>query len=285
MGVDTLIDRSPGSATSFNWWNIFTSAVEVDMLPRNSQGVVTDLGANAGIPAFRWSSLVAQTFKIGPSGTHLVTIDVDASIAAGYGVKWPAALLDYEGLVKLDASGNMEFSLAATADFATASVTKAKNGTDSGYVISDSCGNYRCTSTSAEPIKNQNTALTTGYGELTVDITTHGRPVMLQVVCDYVNSVSSNFGTNLSVPLIGGITESGAIQEYEILLFRDDDQIDRMFFEHGDNTLFPVSMIEFLDPVAAGTYTYSLKMRILSSSDGLGAGFNFGKLIAWEIGA
>lgn len=110
---------------------------------------------------------------------------------------------------------------------------------------------------------------------LTVTITTEGRPVFIRLQNDGANTGDCYIGNN------------GATNQVEtiVALLRDGSELGRQSYalRAGSGTYdirFPVSSFSHLDVVAAGTYVY--KIQILSTF-GSTAVINRAKLVAYEI--
>jgi len=148
-----------------------------------------------------------------------------------------------------------------TAKLADAAVTSAKVAT-SVYQVSSSCGGaFSTTSTSYVDVTN-----------LSVTVTTTGRPVLLSLVAD---------GTTGG----GAITINGANVGCLLKILRDSTDVSIQFFSNNESSHsrgFPASMIQHIDVPAAGTYTY----KVQAKSDG-SAGFAVlnAKLVAWSPNA
>lgn len=66
-GTDTIPTRSNGQVITAEWANVLKRVLTVDILPRNSSGVVTDLSGNLGSPSARFSGLYLADGAIGGS--------------------------------------------------------------------------------------------------------------------------------------------------------------------------------------------------------------------------
>jgi len=121
-----------------------------------------------------------------------------------------------------------------TSKIADAAITQAKRAS-LGQQISSSSGTYSTTSTSVVAVTN-----------LTLSITTTGRPVMLMVIP--ATSGTCNFETS------GGA--SG------IFFYRGSSPIAESLIGNLLEALaLPPSSLSFVDIVAAGTYTYTLRVK------------------------
>jgi hypothetical protein len=151
-----------------------------------------------------------------------------------------------------------------TADIAAGAVTRAKLES-LGQQISSSSGTFSTASASLVDVTN-----------LTVTITTTGRPVYISVIPDGTanNSVISYINTGAS-----GVTGICAI-------IRDSTLVGRNFFASGHNGSTSASLqmapsvVNIIDTPAAGTYVYKIQTAVTS---GTSAGLQYSKLIAYEL--
>lgn len=151
-----------------------------------------------------------------------------------------------------------------TAKILDANVTKAKLAAV-GQQISSSCGTFSTSSASYVDITN-----------LTVTITTTGRPVYIGLMC-----TQGQVGY-----LIIQNTSSGSAARADIGFLRDSTDIFQapVYIAAAGATqitsLVTLAGYSTVDPVAAGTYTYKAQAKLVS-----GTGFNAvqAKLIAYEF--
>lgn len=216
-----------------------------------------------------------------PSGNY-ISIQAPTSLASGYVITLPAlpaqtnvSTLSAMGVmssVTWDAVGSNMTSTGANAIAATMTATGANaiqatttraTGTSvgiGGVAISPSCGMFFTTSSLLTPITN-----------LSVTIVTSGRPVFIGLQSD---------GSSINQPgFIGCTISTGAT---EITLYRGSTAISSEAVS-GGSTDFGSSpgQINFVDVVAAGTYTYTARAA------GLGGGGTFvvfyTTLVAYEL--
>jgi hypothetical protein len=151
-----------------------------------------------------------------------------------------------------------------TAKILDANVTKAKLAA-LGQQVSASSGAI-----------SDSAAVYTDATNLTVTITTVGRPVYLSLIDDGSGNPS----------YIGCSTGGGTDAQTEFAFDRGGTTIasNAVYIVGGNNSqvsAVPVSSMHFIDVPAAGTYTYKVKYRRL-----IGAGnnlINYAKLIAYEL--
>jgi len=154
-----------------------------------------------------------------------------------------------------------------TAQLIDANVTQAKRAA-LGQQISSAVTFQQTTSTSPVDITN-----------LSVSITTTGRPVYIGFIPDGSTSNSAIGGNRVSV---SGVMHS----EYYIV--RDSTTIAEIeWFFNATATLAgattPPGCIWIIDTPAAGTYTYKAQMSLGSGGSGARATINAVKLIAYEL--
>lgn len=152
-----------------------------------------------------------------------------------------------------------------TVKLADGSVTQAKKAAV-GEQVSSSCNNYTSAATSNTDVTN-----------LTVNITTTGRPVFVGLISDGSGNVS-----NILINPTAGTT---VIRTF-FLFVRGVTAVSEQELGHVVNTSgssqairAPVSSLWHIDAPAAGTYTYKLQIRNAADT---GVGINYAKLIAYE---
>lgn len=145
-------------------------------------------------------------------------------------------------------------------------VTRAKREAI-GQQISSSCSNFTSSSTSATDITN-----------LTVNITTTGKPVVLGLISDGSGNVS-----NLLVnPTAGTTTISSFYTFVRNGTTIAEQEVGNIVNSSGTvhSIRVPASSLSHIDPAAAGTYTYKVQVRCAVDT---GVGVNYAKLIAYEL--
>ncbi len=161
--------------------------------------------------------------------------------------------------------GSLSTGGISTAALAALSVTRAKMEAV-GQQVSSSSGTFQTASTSYVDVTN-----------LTVTITTTGRPVMLKVIQD---------GTANAGKLT---TSSDQFASYcTVKILRDATAVSiSQFGDNGTgvtntNSEYPVSSIGHIDVVGAGTYVYKIQILNGAYTNPL-ASFTYSKLIAYEL--
>jgi hypothetical protein len=147
-----------------------------------------------------------------------------------------------------------------------AAVTQAKRAA-LGQQISASSGNYTTTSSSYVDVTN-----------LSVTITTTGRPVFIALIPD--GSSSSNYvgGVGTGTPVLGSarfriLRDATTVADYGFPLSSPDG-----WFYYS-----PVSAISVIEVPAAGPYTYKLQAWAQDSFGSVTSSVQYAKLIAFEL--
>lgn len=136
-----------------------------------------------------------------------------------------------------------------------------------GQQVSSTCSEVWSTSTTYADVTN-----------LSVTITTTGRPVMIMLVADGSSSEGSF--------AVVGNTAAG--QGMRVRFLRGATEIATSRFgdaaASGGTIFVPSSSFSHVDVVAAGTYTYKLQQRLVTAATGSGqCGVVYTKLVAFEI--
>lgn len=153
-----------------------------------------------------------------------------------------------------------------TGKIADGAVTQAKRAS-LGQQVSSSCSNYTSAATSNTDVTN-----------LSISITTTGRPVFVGLISDGSGNIS-----NILINPTAGTT---VIRTF-FLFVRDASTVSEQELGHVVNTSgstqairAPVSSLWHIETPAAGTYTYKLQIRNAADT---GVGVNYAKLIAYEL--
>lgn len=176
---------------------------------------------------------------------------------------------------------SLTFATIPTAAIANNAVTRAKLEAV-GHQVSSSSGNYSATCAGNSFVDMTN---------LTVTITTTGRPVMIMTIGDGTSGYSSGFWKKQST--------SAATNPLSIALVKDSTEIQRIGFIGELSSSSPFySMfgnVHFIDTPTAGTYTYKLRAACyVKGNDGVGDfsaidtgvrtyGASYLKLVAYEL--
>jgi hypothetical protein len=250
-----------GSST-FVWQsNAFTPA-NMDMasitlrnLIANSNGLTLEAPAAMGVSY----TLVLPALPVG--GTRLMTLDTSGNMAANTTID-NVTLTNVGGVIGVPASGITDTQIAP------ATITKDKLAA-LGQQISASCGVFTTTSTTAVPVTN-----------LTVTIITTGRPIMigLQNSCTAPGSEGQiGANTNGNGGLILSLYKGAALISNYTLAFTAEPNDGWTTYP---TLTTPPPSVFLIDPVAAGTYTYTVKLQALPGSL---AYCDFVQLFAYEL--
>jgi hypothetical protein len=175
-------------------------------------------------------------------------------------------------IMALDASGNMSAPYSvdnSTINISTNTIQVKPGGITVTQLaplnsqLSSSCGTFTNTGTSVVDVTN-----------LTVTITTLGRPVMLQLIADGTAFVSGS--PNNCFELIGSNAQA------YVIFNKDGSEIASYNIEAGSTSIWPGSAFSMVDFPAAGTYTYKLQIKPDDGASSMSV-FNL-KLLAYEIG-
>lgn len=176
------------------------------------------------------------------------------------GVKLNANVVD-DSTIEIDSNQIRVKDLGIpTAKIADGAVTQAKRAA-LGQQLSSSSGTFFTSSNTPDDVTN-----------LSVTITTTGRPVVLTLISD-----SSSNSSEIA------IGNGGAVNFCNLLILRDSTEVMNQIF--GGNPTpelmsFPPSAIKHIDIPSAGTYTYKVQASVSVGSD---VGINYCKLIAYEL--
>lgn len=219
------------------------------------------------------------------SASKFLTLSPPSSMAANYTLTLPPLPAASGSFLTVDTSGNI--SSTVTVDNSTLQVSSnvlqikpqgvaqadlALRSTGStvgagGVAISSSCGNnFSTTNTSPTQVTN-----------LSVTITTTGRPVQVMVLPD---------GTSNSNSVIRSQVTSGGQTASMFDIYRGTTQIAEVAVGMGNlsslaNIFVPSSSLHTLDIVAAGTYTYTVQIYVGGGANQ--AIINNSILVAYEI--
>jgi hypothetical protein len=198
-----------------------------------------------------------------------ITIESPATLAADYGLTLPAGLPASTKFLTLSAAGLIAAGpdvpiVIDTTNLADGAVTQAKRAA-LGQQVSASCGGFSTTSGSYVDVTN-----------LSVTITTTGRPVLVKIQND-----SANYGA---------ITARSASPSYLadvwIRILRDSVVISEQYIgvsinpAHAQDYIHAAADFTHVDVVVAGTYVYKVQIRKASSDY---VALTNAKLMAFEL--
>lgn len=197
--------------------------------------------------------------------TNGITLSPPSGIASAYSLVLPA-LPGANSFVALDNSGNVTATIPTslgidTGNIAAGAVTRPKQAAV-GQQVSSSCGIFNHTGNVAV------VAIT----NLSVTITTTGRPVMIMLIAD--GSASGNS----EVVYIPG----GSAQEAQIRFNRGATLVAQYGIEAtGSFLTIPASSYLFFDTPPAGTYSYTASIKLDATGDEIEV--NYTKLAVYEL--
>lgn len=238
----------------------------------NSSTLQVYLTASATTPA----NIQGGSFLLGNNsvGSKFLTLSPPAAMAANFSLTLPS-LPAQTNIMTLDSSGNMSAVLNVDNSSLqnSGTVLSVKNAGVTrpmlaalGQQISSSCGAFSSTSSSYIDVTN-----------LTVTITTTGRPVFIGLIPDgttssaFVGASANQTLVDMEAKLLRGATN---VAQFEVFCGFPSASTN--------NTIFvPPGSIFQIDTPAAGTYVYKLQAKVTVSGTFL---FTFVKLIAYEIG-
>ena len=205
------------------------------------------------------------------AGTNYITLAPPNFLASSYQVTLPT-LPGAASFLTIDSSGNMGATIATSAgitgsNISSNTVTYA-NRVALNYALSASCGSFNTSSTSPVSVTN-----------LSVTITTSGKPVMVGLVADgSANSciLETGSGVTNSVTATVNILRGGSnIAQTQLYIIAAPDSGTAEIVNS-----VPAPFLQFDSP-GAGTYTYTATLTASASS---GATLSYAKLIAYELG-
>lgn len=171
-------------------------------------------------------------------------------------------------------------SAVTTAKIDTGAVTTAKLADSAVTQVKRAALGHQLSSTCGGAYTNATTSYTDATN-LTVTITTTGRPVWIGLIHDG-NTTGTDHGTITCLASGSTTTISGYIK-----ITRDVTLISEQFFQKtevsaatGQYFYFPSSSICHVDPITAGTYTYKISMKAGTNTT---VGVRYSKLIAYEL--
>ncbi len=209
-----------------------------------------------------------------------ITLASPTSLAADYQLTLFSGLPGSTQYVSCDSSGNLGLNTADTIAAAITSTgsnaisaarTRATGTTVAagGVGISSSCGFFQVTTSIATDVTN-----------LSVTITTSGRPVFVGLVADGTSNVSyMGCFANTSVTQIAAY--------FSILRGASLISENLVEFQAGTSSIqwisyVPCSSLSYIDAVAAGTYTYKIQVRNTGGT-GTTVAVGWSKLVAYEL--
>jgi len=230
-----------------------------------SAGNITGLSApasasyGAGVFVFQSDAGVAASLDLrnlilrnSNVGSFRCQVSPPAAMAADYDLVLPPLPVSTK-IMALDSSGNMSapYSVDGSTIEISANVIQVKNGGITkpklaalGQQLSGSCGTFTGSGINIAAVTN-----------LSVTITTTGRPVMIQVIPEQYALGANSFIR---------VESTGTITEMTVSVLRGATTIANiglggLYADGGTNNItYPPSAVTYVDTPSAGTYTYSV---------------------------
>ena len=210
--------------------NQYYSALTGKILPRGSNGVVSDLAGALGSATYRWEDGWFSTIYFGDSAsnTYLTASATELKCFVGGVQKCSMTSSGFDGAYLASDS---------------VSQTALNNG---NFSISSSSGSFTTTSTSYTAVTN-----------LSASITTNGRPVIISLQDESGSSVCS----------IGLTVGAAGDRGYQISIKRDSTVIYETLAKNFSNvnTFSGCGGFVVFDTPSEGTYTYSYEGKVLNA--------------------
>lgn len=215
------------------------------------------------------------------AASKFLTISPPSAMAANYSLTLPALPAVSGNIMTMDTSGNMSavtnvdnstlqissnVMSVKTQGIAQSNLAARSTGTTvgaGGVAVSTSSGGFTTASASYVDITN-----------LSITITTTGRPVMIMVVSD--GSASTSL-----IQALGGSVALGIFQLLRGATVISNQEVGyNMTGVSSGSFIVPSATLSLLDVVAAGTYTYKYQVKLVT---GTIIGISVAKLIAYEL--
>jgi len=209
-----------------------------------------------------------------PTGNY-ISIQAPSSLASGYSITMPALppqtsvmSMSSMGVISTSTYDNFANALGATGSNIIANNrtrTVAQSVGAGGVAKSPGCGSFNTTSGTPVAVTN-----------LSVTIVTTGRPVFVGLVSDGAFAGGSFVGTSPNSAAQVGITRNATdISLYGVFAGTPGTS--------GSFVSLPSTVINYVDVVAAGTYTYQVMLQVGGSAPTPSAGISGAVLVAYEL--
>lgn len=251
MGDNTLVSKNDGDIIPSSVVNQYRTALNGDLVPRNTSGVATDLAGDIGTSSIGWANVYADTYNIGTPASGLKIVENGSNQISIQSSGVERVIIDDDGL---NADGLKDATISAaklgvnsvtttkisdsnvtTAKIADSNVTRAKIE-DVGEQSSSSSGSFSTTSASAVDVTN-----------LSVTITTSGRPIMIFLTPTSSGGSLYAQGTAGVVDILRGATNVGS-------------------FRLSADTRVPPGCVMVINAPSAGTYTFKAQAYSVGGS-------------------
>lgn len=218
MGTNNLNADSDGNIADAADVNQYRTALNGDLVPRNSSGVATDEAGSIGTAALRWLNAYFKTLFL-DDGTTTFSLEHSSTNLL---LKRGSDLLKQFGAMPLQT-----------------------NGSDpgvSGLSISSSSSGFSTSSLTYVDVTN-----------LSVTLTTTGRPVEVGLISDLQTSIVSEVSVN----------NTGGIAAGLLRFLENGSQLnsDMLIEAHDEKVAVPAGAVRTIATPAAGTHTYKLQAR------------------------
>lgn len=263
-GTNSLTSVSGGKVQTTHV-NQYYTALNQDLVPRNSSGVATSGGGSLGTSTYPFTDLFTTGFWYLPdSSKWKIGRDGSNNIDFTYNGAEVASILT---------NGNSTFANVTLTGITGSGVVSRTNLVAVGQQAS-SAGSGSYTGTTCADITN-----------LTVTITTTGRPVILKLVSTSTDTTPTSGTTGGYIACTDGDSNR---TDCGICWDRGGTTIASDYFGSqglgdGNQVLYlPCSVFESFDTPAAGTYTYKVQAAINGSAN-QGLEVVSCKLVAYEL--
>lgn len=251
--IANLVSPASASYSSANQTFIWQSAANTPANMDFGYAVFRNNTANSrGLslyPPTAMGSNYSLTLPSLPAQTNIMTLDAAGAMGAALNVD-NSTLQSSTNVLSVKDLGITQ-AKKAIRSVATTAVPAG------GVMITASCGNFGVATPSPQSVTN-----------LSGTITTLGNPVKLMLMPD--GSVTDE------AVVVNNVNDTAIVQ-----IYRDSTLIFTTHLASGSvQTELPVAAIGGLDAVAAGTYTYSVK---LASANSVGVALRWTKLVAYEL--
>lgn len=194
------------------------------------------------------------------ANSHYLTLSPPSAMASDYSITLPSLPVS-QSFMTIDNSGIMAAPVVypiPSSGIANQAVTTTQianqtiqnnNMQNRALQISSSSGSFSTSSGSYVQITN-----------FSLSITTSGNPVMIKIIPD------GSSGAGGSSASIGANSPSGVVSQTVVFVQRGGTTIAAFNISTLNSNFFPPGVIEYYDPVAAGTYTYTIGMALVSGS-------------------
>ena len=226
--------------------NQYYSALTGKILPRGSNGVVSDLAGVLGSSTYRWDDGWFSKIYFGDSSSNTY---IDSSATE---------LRCFVGGVQ---KCSMTSSAFDGAYFATGSVSN----------VAMNNGNYAVSSSDSGTYSTSQTTYAAAVTNATASVTTNGRPVKVEII---------NPSASDTCYFRGDYVAGGT---FYLMIKRDSTQVyETAFYSLATSAYHPCGAIHFIEqPGEGGPYVYTLWVKVSNGSDTIYA--QDVKLVVWEI--